>query len=174
MLLLGEGYEALAVVGVQAPKFEGRIGGGHHSGVGHLALAYFSGPAGDLRPSPQAVPLAGVGDRGGENIAGPTSLAGDEQPDALAAASEAGGEIATNRIEEQEISVLSLHLLQNCLVYVNTLMIQQVLADPDWTDRMTPHDFKSLTPLIFAHANPYGKFELDMEDRIPLEAVAVA
>lgn len=84
------------------------------------------------------------------------------------------GEIATNRIEEQEISVLSLHLLQNCLVYVNTLMIQQVLADPDWTDRMTPHDFKSLTPLIFAHVNPYGKFELDMEDRIPLEAVAVA
>lgn len=84
------------------------------------------------------------------------------------------GEIATNRIEEQEISVLSLHLLQNCLVYINTLMIQQVLADPDCTDRMTQGDLKSLTPLIFAHVNLYGTFELDMEDRIPLKTVAVA
>jgi TnpA family transposase len=33
-----------------------------------------------------------------------------------------GGEIATNRLEDQEMSVLSLHLLQNCLVYINTLM----------------------------------------------------
>src|SRR3546814_7526066 len=31
-----------------------------------------------------------------------------------------GGEIATNRIHEQEISVLALHLLQASLVYVNT------------------------------------------------------
>ncbi len=30
------------------------------------------------------------------------------------------------RIEDQEISILSLHLLQNCMVYINTLMIQQV------------------------------------------------
>lgn len=29
------------------------------------------------------------------------------------------GEIPTNRIEDQELSVLSLHLLQNCLVYIN-------------------------------------------------------
>ena len=34
-----------------------------------------------------------------------------------------GGEISTNRLEDQEVAVLSLHLLQICLVYVNTLMI---------------------------------------------------
>ncbi len=39
-----------------------------------------------------------------------------------------GGEIATNRLDDQEISVLCLHLLQICLVYLNTLMIQQVLG----------------------------------------------
>ena len=39
-----------------------------------------------------------------------------------------GGEFASNRLESQELSVLSLHLLQICLVYVNTLMIQSVLA----------------------------------------------
>ncbi len=80
-----------------------------------------------------------------------------------------GGEISTNRLEEQEVSVLSLHLLQICLVYVNTL-IQRVLADPTWSSRMTPRDLAALTPLIFPHVNPYGTFELDMEDRIPIEA----
>jgi len=34
--------------------------------------------------------------------------------------------------------MLSLHLLQVSLVYVNTLMIQQVLARPEWHDRLTP------------------------------------
>ncbi|MDQ0273933.1 TnpA family transposase [Cytobacillus purgationiresistens] len=29
-----------------------------------------------------------------------------------------GGQISTNRLEDQEIAVLSLHLLQNCLVYI--------------------------------------------------------
>ena len=40
------------------------------------------------------------------------------------------GEIATNRIEDQEISVLSLHLLQASMVYVNTRMMQSVLTEP--------------------------------------------
>lgn len=39
------------------------------------------------------------------------------------------GEVASNRLEDQELSVLSLHLLQLCLVYVNTLMIQRVLSE---------------------------------------------
>ena len=39
-----------------------------------------------------------------------------------------GGEISTNRLEDQEISMLCLHLVQNCLVYVNTLMLQDVLG----------------------------------------------
>jgi len=43
-----------------------------------------------------------------------------------------GGEVATNRLEDQELSVLALHLLQIYLVYVNTLMIQQVLNEPSW------------------------------------------
>ncbi len=83
-----------------------------------------------------------------------------------------GGEVATNRLEEQELSVLSLHLLQICLLYVNTLMIQQVLHEPVWLSRMKAEDFRALTPLIYAHVNPYGIFELDMETRLPIEVVA--
>jgi TnpA family transposase len=51
-----------------------------------------------------------------------------------------GGEISTNRIEDQETAVLSLHLLQNCLVYINTLMIQKILSDSKWFNQMTPED----------------------------------
>jgi hypothetical protein len=80
-----------------------------------------------------------------------------------------GGEVATNRLEDQELSVLCLHLLQICLVYINTLMIQNVLADPGWLGRMGAEDFRALTPLIYAHVNPYGRFELDMEARLPLD-----
>jgi TnpA family transposase len=83
-----------------------------------------------------------------------------------------GGEVAANRLEDQEISVLCLHLLQIALVYVNTLMIQRVLGDPAWMRRLAGEDFRALTPLIHAHVNPYGAFELDMETRLPLDEPA--
>jgi len=67
--------------------------------------------------------------------------------------------------------VLSLHLLQNCLVYINTLMIQQVLTQGRIYDIMTPEEFRALTPLIYTHINPYGHFDLDMDERIPIEIV---
>lgn len=80
------------------------------------------------------------------------------------------GEIATNRIEDQELAMLSLHLLQICLVYVNTLFIQEILAEPAWRDRMTVDDWRALSPLIYHHVNPYGRIELDMSRRLPLAA----
>jgi TnpA family transposase len=83
-----------------------------------------------------------------------------------------GGEVATNRLEDQELSVLTLHLLQICLVYVNTLMIQQVLTEPRWLSRMKSEDYRALSPLIYNHINPYGIFELDMEIRLPIEFAA--
>jgi TnpA family transposase len=85
-----------------------------------------------------------------------------------------GGEIATNRLEDQEIAVLALHLLQACLVYINTLMIQQVLESPSWFEKMEPEDFRALSPLISHHINPYGIFELNMGERLPIETKAAA
>ena len=79
------------------------------------------------------------------------------------------GEIAANQLAEQELSVLSLHLLQICLVYVNTLMIQEVLAEPKWLNRMEDRDKQALTPLIYPHVTPYGLFPLDMHTRIPIQ-----
>jgi hypothetical protein len=78
------------------------------------------------------------------------------------------GEVSTNDVDAQEVAILSMHLLQSCLVYVNTLMIQQMLAEPTWQQRMTEADWRGLTPLFCGHVNPYGMFDLDMETRIPL------
>jgi len=62
-----------------------------------------------------------------------------------------GGEFASNRVEDQELAMLSLHLLQVSLVYINTLMIQQVLAEPAWHGRLTAPDRRALTPLLWGH-----------------------
>jgi TnpA family transposase len=82
------------------------------------------------------------------------------------------GELATNRRENQEISLLCLHLLQASMVYINTLMIQEVLGDPEWLERMTIRDLAALSPLLTLHINPYGRFDLDMDARIPIEQAA--
>src|SRR2546423_13119223 len=37
----------------------------------------------------------------------------------------------SNRRDEQEMSVLCLHIVQAAMVYINTLMIQDVLAEPE-------------------------------------------
>jgi TnpA family transposase len=44
-----------------------------------------------------------------------------------------GGDLAGNHRDEQETSVLCLRILPAALVYVNTLMLQDLLAEPDWT-----------------------------------------
>ena len=77
-------------------------------------------------------------------------------------------EISTNNREAQEAAVLSMHLLQVCMVFINTLMLQRVLADPEWQDRLETEDLRALTPLIYAHVNPYGRFYLDMDERLSL------
>jgi TnpA family transposase len=78
-----------------------------------------------------------------------------------------GGELATNRTDEQELSVLCLHLLQNSLVYINTLMLQHVLRDRTWAYRPGPRDLRALTPLFYVHVNPYGRFSIDLHERLP-------
>jgi hypothetical protein len=45
--------------------------------------------------------------------------------------------------------MLSLHPLQLALVYVNTLMIQQILAEPAWSGRLNSHDPRGITPLVY-------------------------
>ncbi len=80
------------------------------------------------------------------------------------------GELASNRRDQQEISVLSLHLLQAALVYVNTLMIQNILTEPEWADSLTAEDRRGLTPLFTSHITPYGEVKLNMASRLALSS----
>jgi TnpA family transposase len=77
-------------------------------------------------------------------------------------------EISTNNIADQELSILALHLLQISMVYINTIMIQQVVDQDNWLDRMTSEDLRAISPLIYSHINPYGSFNLDMSQRLNL------
>jgi len=47
--------------------------------------------------------------------------------------------------------MLALHLLQNCMLYINTLMLQKVLAQPHWAQKLGARDLSALTPLIWEH-----------------------
>ncbi|GAB0107311.1 Tn3 family transposase [Nocardia sp. JMUB6875] len=77
-------------------------------------------------------------------------------------------ELASSRRDEQEMSVLCLRICQAAMVYVNTLMIQDVLADPEWDGALTAEDERGLTPLFWSHVLPYGEVKLNMNTRLAL------
>ena len=82
------------------------------------------------------------------------------------------GEIASKKLIDQEISALALPLVQASMVYVNTRMVQSVLRDPVWTARLSLEDHRGLTPLIYAHINPYGRYDVDLNARIDFDKLA--
>ena len=71
--------------------------------------------------------------------------------------------------ENQATSMLALHLLQSALVHVNTILLQTVLGEAQWATRLTKDDRRALSPLFWAHVNPYGRFSLDMDARLDLQ-----
>ena len=78
------------------------------------------------------------------------------------------GELASNRREEQELGMLCLQILQSCLAYINTLMIQDTLALPEWQNALTDVDRRGLTPLFHANMTPYGTVQLRPDHRLDL------
>jgi hypothetical protein len=62
-----------------------------------------------------------------QNRAAHASEGHDRRDGRLLAVFGKGGEVASNRLDDQELSV---HALPSCLVDVTTLMLQRVLAEP--------------------------------------------
>ena len=83
-----------------------------------------------------------------------------------------GGDIATNRREDQELAMLTLHLLQNALVYINTLMLQRVLREAAWATRLTVEDLRALTPLHLWPCESVWALPLGYADAARSRAVA--
>jgi TnpA family transposase len=77
-----------------------------------------------------------------------------------------GGEISTNNREEVEMAALCLRILQASIVYLNTLMLQDVLAEPRWSELLAPADRCGLTSLFWGHIRPYGEVRLDLASRL--------
>ena len=68
--------------------------------------------------------------------------------------------------------MVALHILQAAIVYVNTLMVQEVLALPESEGVLTDDDRRGLTPLFWSHILPYGEVSLNMARRLALSAPA--
>jgi len=79
------------------------------------------------------------------------------------------GRFETNNPQEMEISMLSLHLLQNCLILINTLLLERTIEERNMLEKLSPEDMRALTPLFHEHTNPYGVFELDLNKASFLE-----
>ncbi|MBB6347514.1 TnpA family transposase [Nonomuraea muscovyensis] len=78
------------------------------------------------------------------------------------------GAIAGADREHAEVTMLALHLLQSSLVFINTQLLQAVLRDSAWVAKLTDEDRRALSPLFWAHVNPYGRFRLDLDSRLDL------
>jgi hypothetical protein len=66
--------------------------------------------------------------------------------------------------------MLCLHILQSSLGYINTLMIQDTLAEPEWADILTDADRRGITPLFHTNMTPYGEVQLRRDRRLDLSA----
>lgn len=47
-------------------------------------------------------------------------------------------------------------------------MPSEILAEPKWADKLTEADRRGLSPLFWTHVNPYGQFELNVDNRLRL------
>lgn len=55
-------------------------------------------------------------------------------------------------------------------MYVNTPMIQDILADPECADALTVEGLRGLTTPFWAPVRPYGEVRLNMTRRLALSA----
>ncbi len=77
---------------------------------------------------------------------------------------------ATNSREQQEVVTLSLQLLQNCLMLINTILVERTIEREGLWERLNAADRRALTPLFHGHINPYGQFTIDLAQPSFLEA----
>jgi len=45
-------------------------------------------------------------------------------------------------------------------------MLQQVIKESNWLDKMALEDKRAITPLLHEHLNPYGTFLLNLDTRL--------
>lgn len=46
--------------------------------------------------------------------------------------------------------------------------IARLLKEHGWLEKMTQEDLRALSPLIYNHITPYGRFDVDLDQRLAL------
>ena len=66
------------------------------------------------------------------------------------------GRLATNSREQREIVTLSLQLLRNCLMLINTLLLERTIERDGLWECLSEENLWALTPLFHGHIDPHG------------------
>ncbi|WP_104820408.1 Tn3 family transposase [Kitasatospora sp. MMS16-BH015] len=64
------------------------------------------------------------------------------------------GDLTGSDKESQESSMPALHLLRSPLVHVDTLLLQDILAEEKWHKKLSGADRRALSPLFWTQVNP--------------------
>ena len=51
-------------------------------------------------------------------------------------------------------------------------MIQRILSEPEWANRLMAEGLRALTPLVYTHVNSYGAFNLTLNERLLIEPLS--
>jgi hypothetical protein len=70
--------------------------------------------------------------------------------------------------------MLCLHILQSALGLINTLMIQDTVALPEWADVLTDAGRRGLTLLFHINMTLYGEIQLLTDRRLDLTDLPTA
>ncbi len=57
---------------------------------------------------------------------------------------------------------------------IQTLMIQDVLAEPEWMNKMAKEDLHGLTSLIYSNVNPYRLIRLNTAEHLTISSASIA
>ena len=52
------------------------------------------------------------------------------------------------------------------IYYPTIYLVQKVLEENEWFNKLQQEDLRGLTPLFYGHVNPYGRLLLNMDERI--------
>ena len=74
-------------------------------------------------------------------------------------------DIRSNDVTEQEVSILCVHFLQLCIVYLNFLLIQNLANDDDKL-KLNISASDSITPTFYFHINLYGAIDLSFNSKL--------
>ena len=79
-----------------------------------------------------------------------------------------GGKLQEDSLEEQYRTLLMLNVVLNCIVFWNTLAIQQIVEElRDEGIKISEKELRHITPTMINHIDLIGKFEINFDRTVP-------